>query len=107
MADSSTNSITISNFLYSSVTSGKTFAFTIYDLNVRNPPTTKASPAILIATAQNGSEVDSSDTTVVYPTPTIISAVSITPSSLVTSATDITYVFTMDIAGYLLTSTYI
>jgi hypothetical protein len=106
-SDSSTNTITISNFLNAAVSSGRSFSFVIYNLYLRNPPTSKASPAIKLSTLQNGAEVDSDSSITLSPTTSIIPTVIVTATSYETNAVDVTYIFSMEIPGFLLTTTYI
>ena len=83
---------------------GTTFSFTILNLYIRNPPTTKTTGAIIIYTAYLGSIIDYDSSVTFTATYANITSMTVSASNYQTNQDYITYYITVSPPGYLLTT---
>eukprot|EP00347_Sterkiella_histriomuscorum_P015240 403357777 len=106
-ADQTTNTITIGGILNSAVAKKQFFNFTIGNLYIRNPPTSKASPAITVQTTQGGYSVDLGSATQINHNYTHIATALVSADSYQTNKEDVSYTFTINVPGYVLTTSWL
>ena len=102
MCDSLTNSILITGFTNSPISSGSTVTLTLESVEVRNPPSSRPSSPVTISTYSGGLLFDSDSTTTVLATAALITVASVTPGSFVAGRLRANYVFSITPPGYVI-----